>query len=304
MWKDYLIIFIMKWIKFGWGKHCSSDSTENSTFCVDFSGIVYSEKTLLEVSTECIKKITEEYPEPYYLFASGGVDSQSMIWCWMNSGKSFTVISFRYVHDSIIYNEHDLEQLEQFSLKYNIPVQYKDIDPIEFFETDLYSYATKYQCTSPQICTHMKMTEEIKDGTIIFSGNFSSHSQYNYTIFGIKRYADISGRSIIPFFFLHDAELAGFVNKVQLQDPYLKTSDIYLNKISSLKRAEIPIIPQTQKYTGFEKIKDYYDKQNYRVTVIERMKFSNMPSKRVFDILFRYRLTDTIKYKDKILYIW
>ena len=294
----------MQWIKLGWGKDCSPDSTVNSTFCVNLSKMISSEKSVLEVSSECIKKITEEYPEPYYLFASGGVDSQSMIWCWMNSGKPFTVVSFRYMHDNVVYNEHDLEQLEQFSLKYNIPVQYKDFDPIEFVETDLYSYASKYQCTSPQICTHMKMSEEITDGTIIFSGNFSAHSNYDYTIFGIKRYADISGRSIIPFFFLHDAELAGVINRINSQEAYSETYDSYLRKIANLRKAEIPVIPQADKYTGFEKIKEYYDKQKDRVTTHERIKFSNMPSKRIFDILFRYRLTDTIKYKDKILYIW
>lgn len=294
----------MKWIKLGWGPECASDPTVNTTFCVNLSQMIHSGKSLLEVSTECIKKITEEYPEPYYLFASGGVDSQSMIWCWMNSGKPFTVISFKYVHDNVVYNEHDLEQLEQFSLKYNIPVQYKQFNPIEFFENDLYSYATKYQCTSPQICTHMRISEEIKDGTVIFSGNFSAHSNYDYTIFGIKRYADISGRPLIPFFFLHDAELAGVINRINSQEAYSETANSYLRKISNLRKAKIPVIPQADKYTGFEKIKEYYDKQKERVTAQERIKFSSMPSKRVFDILFRYRLTDTIKYKDKILYIW
>jgi hypothetical protein len=150
----------------------------------------------------------------------------------------------------------------------------------------------------------MRISEEITDGTIIFSGNFASHSQYNYTIFGIKRYTDITKRSIIPFFFLHDAALAGFINKVNSEKQYLKVSDPYLNKIEALTKAKIPIIPQAQKYTGFEKIKEYYDEQKDRVTIIERMKFSNMPSKRIFDVLFRYKLTETIKYKDKILYIW
>lgn len=294
----------MKWIKLGWGPECASDPTVNTTFCVNLSQMIHSDKSLLEVSTECIKKITEEYPEPYYLFASGGVDSQSMIWCWMNSGKPFTVVSFRYVHDNVVYNEHDLEQLEQFSLKYDIPVQYKEFNPMEFFENDLYSYATKYQCTSPQICTHMRISEEIKDGTVIFSGNFSAHSNYDYTIFGIKRYADISGRPLIPFFFLHDAELAGVINRINSQEAYSETANSYLRKISNLRKAKIPVIPQADKYTGFEKIKEYYDKQKERVTAQERIKFSSMPSKRVFDILFRYRLTDTIKYKDKILYIW
>jgi hypothetical protein len=295
----------MKWIKFGWGKDCSYDSSKNPMFCVDLSGIITPNKSLLEVSSRCIKTISEEYPGPYYLFASGGVDSQSMIWCWMNSGIPFTVISFRYIHDNIIYNNHDLEQLEQFSTKYNIPVTYKNFDPIEFVETELVSYATRYQCTSPQICTHMKMSEEIKDGTIIFSGNFSAHSYYTYTIFGIKRYVDITKRSIIPFFFLHDAELAGVINKVNSQTTLDLTShDLYTRKIACLQRADIPVIPQVQKYTGFEQIKEYYDKQQDRVSIRDRLKFANKPSKRVFDVLFRYKLTDIIKYIDEILYIW
>jgi len=290
----------MKWIKMGWGKDYSSIMDEELVFYINLSGINISDKPINLVAISAIKKISEEYPPPYYLMASGGVDSQTMIWLWQQSGVPHEVVSFKYIHDDIDFNSHDLEQLHDFSTKHNIPVTYKNFDPINFFEVELMSYATKFRCTSPQICTHMKISEFFPHGTVIFSGEFGTHSVYNYTIFGLKRYADISKRSLIPFFFLHDAELAGVIKKYSNMTKV--ESDFYSHKITSIHNSGIPVIRQPQKYNGFEKIKDFYDKQTHRVSVRDRIRYAGMPSKRIFDILFRYKLTDTIKYKDIIGY--
>ena len=48
------------------------------------------------------------------------------------------------------------------------------------------------------------------------------------------------------------------------------------------------IIRQPEKFNGFENIKKYYDKYFNRVKPIDRLKFASKPSKRVFDLLFRY----------------
>ena len=291
----------MKWIKTGWGNNFASEGDETSSFHMDLSGIIYSSKSIVDAAISVIQNISQEYPAPYYLMASGGVDSQSMIWLWEQSGVPYEVISVKYVHDDVDYNSHDLENLDIFSKKYNIPITYKYFDPINFVENELPIYATKFHCTSPQICTHMKMSEQLLDGTVVFSGEFGPHNIYNYTIFGLKRYVDITKRSLIPFFFLHDAELAGVVKS------YYHNTEVELNfynrKVASIHNSGIHVIPQEQKYTGFEKIKDYYDEQAHRVLIKDRLQHSTMPSKRVFDILFRYNLKKTIKYKDNIVYI-
>lgn len=287
----------------GWGKGFSSTGDEKSSFYIDYSNIKYSTKSIVDAAISAIQKITEEYPAPYYLMTSGGVDSQSMIWLWEQSGVPYEIISIKYVHDGIVYNLHDLENLDTFSKKHSIPVTYNYFDPIDFFENELPSYATRFRCTSPQICTHMKMSEQLLDGTVIFSGEFGPHTVYNYTMLGLKRYVDITKRSLIPFFFLHDAELAGVVKSYYHKNTNVE-SGFYNHKVASIHDAGIPVIPQAQKYTGFEKIKDYYDDQAHRVSVRDRLQYSKMPSRRVFDILFRYRLTNSIKYKDNIVYIW
>jgi hypothetical protein len=143
----------------------------------------------------------------------------------------------------------------------------------------------------------MKMSEIVADGTTIFSGNFVDDLAYNYTILGLKRYADISGKKCIPYFFLHDSELAGFRHKPVFGSAYEKKIQFYTS-------LNIPIIPQLKKQTGFEVIKDYYDtRKDLVVPPKMRIKYASMPSKRKFDLLFRYMLMEKIKYVDQVIYI-
>jgi hypothetical protein len=168
-----------------------------------------------------------------------------------------------------------------------------------YLENDLENYATKYQCTSPQICAHMCMSEELSGGPIIFSGNFARDFNYTYTILGLKRYADTSGRSVIPFFLLHDPELAGVLPQAPGNGNNYSTK-----KYEAYSKLGVPVIPQPGKQTGFEVIKDYYDTRKDLVVPPKiRIKYANMLSKRKFDLLFRYMIMEKIKYVDQIAYI-
>ena len=290
----------MDWIKFGWGSNFSPEFNKHSRFYVDVSNAEYSNADLLEVSTSVINEIVAKYPPPYYLMVSGGIDSQALLWCWLNSNVPFVPVSVRYIgapEYKEVLNEHDLEELEKFSLKHKINIKYIDFDIVKFLENELNEYAIKYQCTSPQICSHMKMSELVDGGTTIFSGNFILGFHYTYTILGLKRYADSSERSCIPFFFLHDKKLAGLRNRNDYGEGYD-------GKVEFYRDLGIPVIPQNDKQTGFEIIKDYYDtRTDLVVTATEKLQFMNMPSKRKFDLLFRYRLMKEIRYQDKVIYV-
>jgi hypothetical protein len=292
----------MDWIRFGWGLEFSQTFDPKIPFYVDTTNLIKSNKSLLEVSTRVIKEITEKYPPPYHLMLSGGMDSQIMLWCWLNSDISFHPVSVKYTgapEFKQILNEHDLIELEQFATNHDIPIDYYYFDIINFLENDLKNYATKYQCTSPQICAHMCMSEELSGGTIIFSGNFARDFNYTYTILGLKRYADTSGRSVIPFFLLHDPELAGVLPQAPGNGNNYSTK-----KYEAYSKLGVPVIPQPGKQTGFEVIKDYYDTRKDLVVPPKiRIKYANMLSKRKFDLLFRYMIMEKIKYVDQIAYI-
>lgn len=291
----------MDWAKAGWGPEYSSEFSEIKNYHIDLSNLQKIHLPLLKISQETINSITKNYPAPYNLMVSGGVDSQAVLWCWLHSNKDFNAYCVKYV-DTLgnVYNHHDLETLEEFANTYSIKINYLTFNIFDFLEHRLHSYAHKYMCTSPQITAHMAMSEMIPDGTKIFSGNFIPGGLYDYTILGMSRYAKLSGYNIIPFFLTHDSQIASAL----LQ--YDKTKDIrapipYERKVNLLRTAGVPVIPQKEKYTGFEKIKDFYD-ETTTISFVDKIKYSYMPSKRNFDILFRYKLTDTIKYQDKVIY--
>jgi hypothetical protein len=218
---------------------------------------------------------------------SGGEDSQAMMWAWKLSGVPFNVVSVRYVTDDIFYNEHDLVTLLQFVEKNNIDVQYYDFDVINFLENGHHDIATKFDCGSPQISTYIKMTELVKTGTILFSGNSIKNATdtktgvINWILLSMHRYSLFlketnANRQLIPYFLLHHPKLAyGFQPHTirHKNDAYLKNG--------------FEIIP-VKKQNGFERVKEHYDQYKNRVSVADRLKYNNMPSNRVLDLLFRY----------------
>jgi hypothetical protein len=230
--------------------------------------------------------IVANYPPPYNLMVSGGIDSQAMIYAWMQSGFDFNVVAFRYNGDM---NAHDLDQLSEFAQKHNIAVEYHDLDLLYFLEHEYHNYAVTYHCTSPHICTHMKMTESV-DGTAIFSGNFIQNRAVFVTdaLLGLARYADQTNKAIVPFYFLETPELAYSLQPIHNKFTYNAETG-YAVKVQAYQAAGFPVIPQAEKYTGFEKVKDYYDiHYKDRVKVTTRIEFAKKPSKRVFDLLLRY----------------
>ena len=292
----------MDWMKSGW--------CENGQFYIDASNAIHSNRELLTVASETIKRITDHYPAPYTLMMSGGVDSQSMLWCWINSNTTFNVTTVRYIdHNGTVLNEHDISNMKAIAKLHNIVINYIDFNIIDFLDNHLFNYATKYQCTSPQITAYMKMSEMIETGTVLFSGDFLATAAYDYTIFGLKRYADAintESRKVIPFFLLHDPELTTIykvINDTKTYDRSGAKNLYYKQKINSMQAIGIPIIPQKSKYSGFEKIKNIYDTRYDLVVPTDRIRYAGKPSRRIFDVIFRYNLTKIIHYEDKLKWI-
>lgn len=288
----------MDWIKKGWGQNFEQTFSETLPYVLDYTNLKITFRDFLSISNDTITKIVETYPGPYYLMASGGIDSQAMIYAWINSKKPFHVVSYKYNEN---YNSHDFDTLKKFSIENDFFVEYKNFNFLNFLENNLTSYAIEYQCASPQICGYMAMCDEIIDGTKIFSGNFVSFQgpALTYSILGLYRYAQHK-KNVIPFFFQHDPEIAGCFM------PYYKkygNDEKYETKIRSYVGNNIPIIPQETKFSGFEKIKDFFDNRTDLVTNQDRLRFAKRGSKRIFDIQYRYKLQTVIRYIDKIEFI-
>lgn len=233
-----------------------------------------------------IDYITKNYPPPYTLCLSGGVDSQAMLYAWHTSGKSYNTMSVRYNND---LNDHDLQTLVEFSTIHNIKINYVDFDLLKFYETDYLDYVHKYRCGSPHFCAYMKFSEIVQEGTVLFSG---THTKPNFkTLFGtnelgLYRYGKISKRSIVPYFFLETKEIAWSFKVPKIFSEETK-GHISRGKIERFRYNGYPVISQKVKITGFEKVKDYYDiHYSHMVKPQDKLQGLNK-STRTYDILLR-----------------
>jgi hypothetical protein len=259
----------------------------------------------LEAAYYTIDYIHKNYPSPYTLMLSGGVDSQAMLWAWHNSAKDYLTYSGVYNNG---LNESDLCTLREFSSIRNIPVNFVDFDLLKFLKEEHLSYVEKYRCGSPHMTAFMKMSEMIAEGTVIMAGNFWNYWSPEVNIidknnFALYRYAEITERPMVPFFFCETQELAfSFKYKANLPTPenlaiksiverdHTPNSISYARKVKLYQDYGFPVLRQEKKLTGFELVKDYYDKHHAQdVTISDKLSRiqGKQRSNRVFDLLLR-----------------
>jgi hypothetical protein len=251
-----------------------------------------SEITFLDALRDHVHGIVATMPAPYTLFVSGGVDSQAMLFAWWLSGVPFKAVNIAYQG----YNDHDYLETIQFASKYNIKVERIWIDIVDFLENRLDDYALKYECSSPQLCTHMAFTELITEGTKILSGNLPIPDQpsMNNTIFGLQRFATMTNASMVPFF-LMDNEVVSSIAAHFAMNLDIGAMGHYEFKCLVYTELGIQVVPQCTKLTGFEQLKEYYSQFPERVTSDMRLRHSSLLTHSVFDHLFRNKYMIILK---------
>ena len=256
---------------------------------------------------ESIKAITYNHPGPYTLLASGGIDSQAMIYFWHASGVKFEVVHYDYGT-----NCEDTATLVQFCNRLGLDFKIKKFNVESFLASSEYLHlAKKYDCVSPHILTYIKFTS-LHNETCVMGGNYISNNNtpINWTILGLDRFRQIDKHNFVPFFLMSSPDLAySFLQKeIDLQREYgtsvqlAKTDEvIYELKAKCYEWCGIPVLRQSKKLTGFEEIKNSYD--SIRIDARTRLKWAHMPSKRPFDLIYRYEPQDLLplgKYSDSV----
>jgi hypothetical protein len=258
----------------------------------------------IDNAISAVNDIVNKYPPPYTLLVSGGIDSQAMMYAWKLSLHEFNVVHYNYGND---YNKDDTNSLVEFCNIHRIPYKVNYFDAEQFITSELLTdYALRYDCSSPQILSYIKFCENHKNETIIMAGNYitSSTCGINYTLCGLDRFSKTTHNNFVPFFFLYTPQLA---YSFYMYDDELKTKtytntdgfDWYDIRVNTYKHHGFPVIRQKQKLTGFEIIKEKFD--SLYVSAIDRLRYNKYPSKRPFDILYRYKLYEKIgKYTELV----
>jgi hypothetical protein len=196
---------------------------------------------------------------------SGGVDSQTVVDTFLYAGVTPEVVIFNFLDD---HNIHDVSHALKFCESRNITPRLIDFDVIRFLNNKSYDFATKYKISSPQFAVHLYLAGKLKDlgyTSAIFGGNnltqYTDKTWYTPTKEETDwcKYSHAINFPIIGSFWLQDWRLSLMAT---IFTPYVNVTDAmhrYESKILSYKTMGYDVIPQEQKYNGFETIKKYYE---------------------------------------------
>lgn len=213
---------------------------------------------------------------------SGGIDSQCMLQAFTEANLKFDTIILVF-NDGL--NKQDSDHAKLYCEKNNIKYKELPFDIITFLTRDNYSVSEKYHSISPHFNTHYKMAELLKDMgyTGVCCGGLAPQKQNGYygknfdTVpFHFLKIQQELGINFQGSFLSFYPELAWVIalqceeyddvpfdissTKFRKWEVEEKMNAIrYVQKIKSYQRAGFDVIPQSQKYTGFELVKKYFE---------------------------------------------
>lgn len=281
------------WLRFGFGDDFGPPTTA-APFVIDYSAAKphpIPQASVVEIAHDACRHIHNTRQGPLTLMVSGGVDSQAMAYAFHTSGVPCRYVMARYNNG---LNDHDIFATS-FYEDQGIPVEIIDLDLIHFHEVEMTGWANAYQNNSPHLLTHCKIASMVREGTVVSSGAIVTRqglSDMSYSVFGLERFARITKQSIIGFFFAYCPHLVYATRDILVE----RLNNFYEAKIEVYHRAGFPVIPQSGKLHGFERVKEMFD--DHVVDAATRKRYLRRNSARPYDLLFRYPLTDLVRYSE------
>ena len=223
---------------------------------------------LIGASAQALKK-------PVVLCLSGGIDSEAVAWAFLCSGVHFRAVIMRFKGG---LNDFDIAPILAFCKRQNIKHESFEVEPQAFFESGKYlEYGKTYSCQSPQLALHLYLLDHIEGLPVLCWQAPEILYHLKEKSFGLPgdlhsvflRYFYQNKRPGIPFFFLYTPELyTAFYRTPILQtliwfgEQGAKVTNFYEHKCITYIQGGFPVRPRAHPYTGFEKLRDLYDKKD------------------------------------------
>ena len=246
-----------------------------------FNKLKFNPASLKKYRIQAAKRCKKMLGDRPVLCLSGGVDSQAMIQCWQEAKLDFDVAILVFT-DGL--NAQDVDHARLYCHENNInPIEVK-LNVKRFLATESYDLACKYKCNSPHFATHYKLFDLLREQgfTGVCAGGaypFRTDDRWKIPMssatINFVDYTEISGFPAMGNFLGYSPELAWTLcmlstpvdigitdfNPVSMQELNRRTALRYTSKTDAMKLHGFNIIPQSQKFTGFELVKDYFAKK-------------------------------------------
>lgn len=240
-----------------------------------FKNLKFDDQSLTTYRIQAAERVANTLGNNIALCFSGGIDSQCMIQSFLEAKIDFKIYALKF-KDNL--NDQDVEHAKLFCRENNLELNEIEFDVIKFLTRENFDYGVKYLSCSPHFNVHYKLFDILANlgHTGVCCGGIAPYKQtegygVNFTRnpFNFINYSNISNFPAQGSFLSFSPELAYalcfLTEPFDYQMKYLSanvftdhTQNRYLNKISAYKKAGYKIIPQDTKYTGFEKVKDYF----------------------------------------------
>ena len=209
---------------------------------------------------------------------SGGIDSQAMLHAFAEADLEAHVVIFTFKDD---LNKHDVDHAKAYCHTFDIPYREIEFDIISFLARDNLSMTERYGGISPQFNTHYRFVEILTHmgyTGVCFGGNAPDRvngdygSNFEKNAMNWLKCHDKFQIAVQGSFlsFSPELSLALAVSTpdagVSLTEDHADWEEYkkirhakYEQKIIGYKRIGFDIMQQPTKYTGFEKVKEYFE---------------------------------------------
>jgi hypothetical protein len=247
-----------------------------------FQNLKFDEASLKQYRIDAAMRCAETLGKKPALCFSGGVDSQALVQCFNEANIDIDIFTLEFKNN---LNSHDIHDAKNYAEKNNIKINYVPLDVLNFLSRENLTYGEKYRSLSPHFNTHYKLcdilikegytgfvfggnapllTENLTEWDANYSGNLLNYINYTRVsnvmcqgnFLGFDPYLAWSTALLTSSQEFHQSGML-LTDKERTLHEYIR----YENRINGYKKAGFNIIPQSQKYTGFELVKKYLEEK-------------------------------------------
>lgn len=229
------------------------------------------------------REIASKFPQPLWLWLSGGVDSEAMALAFLAAKVPIRIVIARYNGG---LNDYDIQWALDFCRTRDLNFELLDVDLDDFYESGRHGHiADLYRCRSPQFSLHFEMMSKF-DGTNLMPWQpprAIAGANKRITLgfpedhyFSYARFLAAEKTPGVPFFFLYTPELiASFLRTRALKeilDSNGRAFSEYALKVRMYQEAGFKVVPRPAKWTGFEEVKKHFaERYQSDTTVFDRL---------------------------------
>jgi hypothetical protein len=246
-----------------------------------FDSLRLDKDSIKQYRIKAASNLSETIGNKIGLCFSGGVDSQCMIQAFVEAKIDFDIYTLRFNNG---LNSQDINHAIKYCEKFNLKLNIIDIDVLNFLSIHNHEYGIRYNSTSPHFNVHYKLFDILADkgyDGVVTGGNaplFTTSdnlwgTNYNKNAHNYINYTKISGFKCQGNFLSYYPKLSwaiGLLTPPMIgyrphksnfsEGERLRWENLrYTQKIHGYRNAGFDVLPQNQKYTGFELVKKHLE---------------------------------------------